>query len=223
MPRIARITVSGMPHHVTQRGNYRQRVFEKEKDFQEYVKLINECSDKFGLDILAYCLMNNHVHFVVIPRDKESLAKTFNTTHMRYAQYVNKKKKAYGHLWQGRFYSSILDEVHLLETVRYVERNPVRAKMVKKAWEWKWSSAGEHAGESGSAVKLKESSLLKEIIRDNWKENLTKKEEEKEMEEIRSRTKTGRPIAGEKLLKELEERFKMKLGEKPKGRPKKKE
>ena len=135
MPRIARITELGMPHHITQRGNYRQRVFEKNEDFEKYVELVNECSGKFGLKILAYCLMNNHVHFVAIPTEKEALAKTFNTAHMRYAQYCNKKKKACGHLWQGRFFSSILDEQYLLEAVRYVERNPVRAKMVKKAWE----------------------------------------------------------------------------------------
>ena len=221
MPRIARITELGMPHHITQRGNYRQKVFGKDEDFKEYVSLLNECSGKYGLKILAYCLMNNHVHFIAIPTEKESLARTFNTTHMRYAQYINKKKKARGHLWQGRFYSSILDEMHLIEAVRYVERNPVRAKLVKKAWDWRWSSAGAHVGKSEADVNISRNAFLEEVIKDNWKQYLFQKDEEKYLEELRMKTRTGKPFAGEKLLRQLEEKYKMKLGVRLKGRPKK--
>ncbi len=222
MPRIARITELGMPHHITQRGNYRQRVFEKNEDFEKYVELVNECSGKFGLKILAYCLMNNHVHFVAIPTEKEALAKTFNTTHMRYAQYCNKKKKVCGHLWQGRFFSSILDEQYLLEAVRYVERNPVRAKMVKKAWEWRWSSAGVHVGKKESDINLSQNAFLKEVIKDNWKQYISQKDDEKYTEELRRLTRIGRPFAGEKLLDKLEEKLKIKIRPNPKGRPKQK-
>ena len=129
MPRIARAVAPGYPHHVTQRGNYRQIVFEDEEDFQQYKTWLKDYSGKFGLKIWAYCLMNNHVHFVCVPTKEYSLAKTFNTLHMRYSQYINRKKGAKGHLWQGRFFSCSLDEIHLYAAVRYIENNPVRAKI----------------------------------------------------------------------------------------------
>ena len=131
MPRLARVVAIGMPHHVTQRGNYRQKVFEKKEDFKKYLFLIKKYSEKYELGIIGYCLMSNHVHFIVIPDNKKSMSKTFNMAHMMYSQYVNNKRKEYGHLWQGRYYSSILNEEHMIEAMRYVERNPVRAKMVK--------------------------------------------------------------------------------------------
>lgn len=221
MPRIARVIEIGMPHHVTQRGNYRQKVFKKKEDFQKYISWINEYSQKYGLKILSYCLMNNHVHFIVVPTEKESMATTFNLTHMRYAQHINRKRKESGHLWQGRFYSSILDEEHLLEAVRYVERNPVRAKMVKKAWEWEWSSAKEHVGEGTCEIKLNDNEYLKGAIKGKWKEYLTESDEEKYIVELRRRTKMGRPFVGENLLKQLEKKFKMRLEALAWGRPKK--
>ena len=146
MPRIARIVAVGLPHHITQRGNYRQEVFLDDSDRRQYLSWIQDYSLKYRLSILAYCLMPNHVHYIAIPQEEDSLAKTFNIAHMRYSQYFNKKIKAGGHLWQGRFYSCILDEPHLLMAAKYIERNPVRARLVKKPWEWRWSSAPAHIG-----------------------------------------------------------------------------
>ena len=144
MPRQPRLVLEGMAHHVTQRGNYRQNVFESRTDFQCYSYWAAEYAGKYNIDIIAYCLMTNHVHFIVVPKSKENLALFFNMTHMRYSQYKNKQNKKMGHLWQGRFYSSVLDEAHLLRAIRYVEQNPVRAKMVEKASDYIWSSARFH-------------------------------------------------------------------------------
>jgi Transposase IS200 like len=88
--------------------------------------------------------MDNHVHFVSVPIEADSLTKVFNTLHMRYSQHTNRKTKATGHLWQGRFFSCILDEKHLYACIRYVENNPVRAGLVKRAEEYRWSSAASH-------------------------------------------------------------------------------
>ena len=140
MPRIARIVAVGLPHHITQRGNYNQNVFLDDNDRKRYAYWIQEYSAKYGLSILSFCLMQNHVHFIVIPNRGDLLAKTLNAAHMRYSQYFNKKMRAKGHLWQGRFYSCVLDEVHLIAAARYIERNPVRANIVRKPWEWKWSA-----------------------------------------------------------------------------------
>jgi putative transposase len=144
MPRQARVVAPGLPHHVTQRGNYRQEVFANDGDYLSYAALINEYCKKYSVDVLAYCLMSNHVHFVVIPAAADSLAKTFRIVHTRHAKWLNKKRDVKGHLWQGRFFSSVLDEAYLYAAVRYVETNPVRAGRVASAWQYRWSSAHAH-------------------------------------------------------------------------------
>ena len=103
MPRVARIVAPGYPHHITQRGNYAQEVFPEDSDRQQYLEWIAEYSKKHEVSLLGYCLMGNHVHFIAVPRKDDSLAKTFNAAHMRYSQYINKKRNVRGHLWQGRF------------------------------------------------------------------------------------------------------------------------
>ena len=114
--------------------------------------------------------MDNHVHFIVIPRKEDSLAKVFSISHMRYSQYFNKKRSASGHLWQGRFYSCVMDENYLLTALRYVERNPVRAGIVRKPWRWKWSSAGEHSGLEKRIIQLENITTLIDTTKDEWKE-----------------------------------------------------
>lgn len=104
MPRIARVVIPGVPHHCVQRGNYRQKIFSTDHDRIHYLEIINTYRIKYELEIWAYCLMNNHVHFIVVPSKQESMARTFNMAHMCYAQYYNQKINQQGHLWQGRFY-----------------------------------------------------------------------------------------------------------------------
>jgi len=101
MPRLSCAIAIGYPHHITQRGNYRQTVFAEEGDYARYVELLAGFAPKHGLEIWAYCLMPNHVHFVGVPGRQESLARTFNTVHMQYAQYFNRKRNATGHLWRS--------------------------------------------------------------------------------------------------------------------------
>ena len=100
--------------------------------------------------------MSDHVHYVCVPRDADSLAKTLNTLHMRYSQYFNDKKGRHGHLWQGRFYSSILDDRHALEAMRYDETNPVRRGLVEDATAYPWSSVSARFGRvrSGASGRL---------------------------------------------------------------------
>ena len=149
MPRRTRVVFEGVVHHITQRGNYRQNVFEDDSDKSKYIEFIREYSEKYGMKIYAYCLMSNHVHFIAAPVKEDSLAMTFKYSNMRYSSYFNRKNKRSGHLWQGRFYSCPLQFEHALEALRYVERNPVRARMVELPWEYEWSSAREHVGFNG--------------------------------------------------------------------------
>ncbi|MFC1588384.1 transposase, partial [Planctomycetota bacterium] len=144
MPRVARIVIPGIPHHVTQRGNNKQDVFLVKADRSVYLQILSEQGEHFGLLIDGYCLMTNHIHLIVTPQREESLAKAIGRTHWRYTQYINRLHNRSGHLWQNRFYSCPLDERHFLQAMLYVERNPVRAGMHRLAWKYPFSSAAAH-------------------------------------------------------------------------------
>ena len=131
MPRQSRIVLPDIPHHITQRGNYRQTVFEEAADYKQYCSWVKEYAEKYDLTILAFCLMENHIHFIVVPHTADALAKAFNTIHMRYSQYLNRKHGVRGHLWQGRYFSCFMDDQHLYRAIRYAERNPVRVGIVQ--------------------------------------------------------------------------------------------
>lgn len=219
MPRTARITAIDYPHHVTQRGNYRQRVFKTNKDYKQYLSWLKEYSEKNALDIWAYCLMPNHVHFICVPKKIDSLARTFNTLHMRYSQYINKKQGACGHLWQGRFYSCILDEKHLFAAVRYVENNPVRAGLVKTPEEYLWSSARGHVGQGEDNILCKKSFMHEEIK--DWLSYLKSGEEREAVEAIRKKTREGQPYGEEGFVVRLEKKLGMKIRRGQRGRPRK--
>ena len=151
MARLARVVLEGVPVHVTQRGNRRQDVFFETSDRLLYLRKLREHSTRHGLDILGFCLMTNHVHLVAVRQRPDSLAKTLARTHYEYARWVNLRRGWAGHLWQNRYYSCPLDGAHLWEALRYVELNPVRAGLVGRAAEWRWSSAQAHLGRGDPA------------------------------------------------------------------------
>ena len=221
MPRIARLVVPGYPHHITQRGNYRQDIFKDEYDRKQYLAFIADYSRKYHLAILAYCLMDNHIHFIVIPGSEDSLAKTFSITNTLYSQYFNKKMNISGHLWQGRYYSCVLDDRHLLAAAKYIERNPVRARIVKKPTEYAWSSAKSHVGISHKDI-IDTSPLFKyiEIEQEDWREFIDKTDEANDIAVIRKHTMTGRPLGDSSFIERLEKMFSMRLHALTVGRPK---
>jgi len=222
MPRIARVVAVGLPHHITQRGNYRQDVFLNADDRRQYLIWIREYSMKYGLSILAYCLMNNHIHFIATPNQPDSLARTFNSAHMRYSQHFNSKLKQRGHLWQGRFYSCVLDESHLMLAARYIERNPVRAGLVEKPWQWPWSSAITHAdGKRSSSIELEDLFGIIGMSYGLWKEYIDSAEEKNFLQRIRKYTFTGRPLGKTDFIERLETKFGRRLCAPPIGRPRK--
>ena len=140
MARLPRIAVPETAHHVTHRGNRKADIFLDDIDRWFYIKLLTAHLAKHSVRIWAWCLMTNHVHFVAVPARGDSLTKAFQRVHGDYANYFNGKYSVTGHLWQGRFKASVLDERHLWNAVRYVERNPVRAGLVRRAEDYRWSS-----------------------------------------------------------------------------------
>jgi len=220
MPRQPRIVIPNIPHHITQRGNYRQTIFEEQADYARYCAWAQEYAEKYDLSILAFCLMNNHVHLIVIPHAKDTLAKAINTLHMRYSQYMNKKHQVKGHLWQGRFFSSFLDDVYLYRAIRYVEQNPVRAGMVKEAWAYRWSSARVHAGIAGEESSIPVDTSTFAMGAAEWKRFL--RAEDKELcDEMRIKTGRGLAVGTEKFIARIENRLQRSLACKPQGRPRK--
>jgi len=142
--RLPRLVLPGIPYHVTQRGNRREQTFFEESDYALYRDLLAEAAGKAGAEIWCYCLMPNHVHLVIVPSDEDGLRRTFADTHRRYTGYINARSRWTGHLWQGRFGAVAMDEEHLANAVRYVSLNPVRARLVERAADWRWSSVAAH-------------------------------------------------------------------------------
>ncbi len=220
MPRQARIVVPYHLHHVTQRGNYRQNIFEEDADRIYYLKLIEEYRNKYHNDIFAFCLMNNHVHFIIRPQNEKSLAGIFCRAHQRYSLYFHKKKNIKGHLWQERFYSCLLQGSHIETALRYVNRNPVRAGIVSDPWQYTWSSARAHMGEKYNLVQLAD---IREYIPEvSWKSFLSEKENEETLKSIRETTAKGLVLGTIEFVKELEEKLSRAFTLQPRGRPKSK-
>lgn len=133
--------VPGLPHHVTQRGNYRQTTFFEDLDYLYYLRLLREHSHRLDVSIQAYCLMPNHVHLILTPSDENALSAMLQRLHSDYARWLHAHRERVGHLWQGRYYSAPLDEAHFWHAMIYVEQNPQRAGLVERGWDWGWSSA----------------------------------------------------------------------------------
>ena len=204
MARLARIVIPGLPHHVTQRGNRRGKTFFEESDYALYIDLLAEASARARTGIWAYCLMPNHVHIILVPSDEDGLRRTFADLHRRYTGYVNARARTTGHLWQGRYGSVAMDDDHLLNAIRYVALNPVRAKLVKRAQDWQWSSAGAHlSGRDNGLFRV--APVLERT--GNFARFLAEPFDEAETYAALRRAETiGRPVGGEAWLKTLEDR-----------------
>ena len=218
MPRMARVVIPGVPHHVTQRGDRRETVFLARGDYQRYLNLLKEYSTPRGLEVVAYCLMPNHVHLVAIPHQADSLATVLKPVHLRLAQYVNWTHGMTGRRWQGRFFSCPLDDRHTATAVRYVEMNPVRAGLVREAESYQWSSAAAHAGLRNDDVLTAD--VHKLVGAGDWRAWLREIDDDELIQRLRLNTRTGRPFGDELFVGEAERATSRVLKLRPAGRPK---
>ena len=219
MARLARVIAVDVPHHVTQRGNARKFILDCDADRVVYLNLLRRNIELHGVGLMGYCLMSNHVHLVVTPRNGEGLALALKHAHGRYAIYWNAVHQSSGHAWQGRYYSCPLDQQHLWEALRYTELNPVRAGLATGAEAWMWSSASAHCG-TGPPNQL----LDWEVWRNHWtasawRQYLVAGEVESKLAEIRRCTHTGRPLGSEEFVQALEGSMKRRLAPQKRGRP----
>jgi putative transposase len=218
MARLARLVVPGLPHHVTQRGNRRQKTFFNDGDYGAYLELMADwCRDE-GVEIWSHCLMPNHIHLIAVPKTKGGLRRAVGEAHRRYTRRINFREKWRGYLWQGRFASFVMDEPYLLAAARYIELNPVRAKLVSSAEQWPWSSAKAHL--SGRDDRLTKVSPLLAMVGD-WRGFLNSALREEELLDLRAHGRTGRPLGNSAFLEKLEATVGRALRPRNGGRPSK--
>ncbi len=215
MPRIARVVAVDTPHHITQRGNNRQDVFFTDGDREFYLDGVRDHSDRYGLRIMAFWLMTNQVH-LAIPTREDSLASAGPHALLSFALHGRS-----GHLWQNRFYSCPLDEGHYWAAARYVERNSVRAKMVRRAEAYAWSSAKAHVDGKDPHGILDLTNWPGPWRGESWRETLQSVEEDVLLAQLRRSTHKGRPLGTDSFLSRLESALGRRLRAAPVGRPKK--
>lgn len=201
MARKARVILTGEAHHVTQRGNRRQNVFFCEEDYHVYLKFLQSTSGAFGFSILSYCLMPNHIHLLVVPTDPGAMREGISHLHQLYTRYINKPRGWGGHLWQGRFFSCPVESVGVPAVARYIELNPVRAKLCDVPANYRWSSA-HVACEKSRNGRSGFSSIQSPAT--SWAEYLAMDETEEKIRGMRLAVSTGRPFGSEAFLRHVE-------------------
>ena len=212
MARLSRIVIPGVPHHITQRGNRRQPIFFSDEDRLLYLELVRQGCAAARVECLAWCLMDNHVHLILVPATADGLRAALAEAHRRYSSRINAREGWTGYLFQGRFASYPMDDAHLIAAVRYVELNPVAAGIVAHAQDWRWSSARSHvAGRPMSGDPLTNVAALGAHVR-NWHAMLRHgleasnpgPEGEAVAAAIEARLRTGRPLAAEQWIADQE-------------------
>lgn len=201
MARIARVIAPSFPHHIIQRGNRRQRVFFNDDDRLTYLELLSKYTQEEGIKIVAYCLMENHVHIIATPEAESRFAHAIGEAHRMYTRRINFREGWRGFLWQGRFISYPMDERHYFSAVRYVERNPVRANIVQRAENYAWSSARAHVLGTPNSLLYHDPWLAAGV--GDWSAYLQTTEKDT-IEALRKHANTGRPLGSDSFVEQLE-------------------
>jgi putative transposase len=218
MPRTARASVGGVCYHVLNRGNGKAKIFHKAGDYDAFLSLIAEASLRVQMPLLAYCLMPNHFHLVVLPARDRALSQWMQWLMTAHVRRYHRHYGGCGHVWQGRFKAfPIQQDGHLLNVVRYVERNPVRANLVKRAEDWIWSSLRPWS--KGSMPTMLHPWPIDRPK--NWLEVVNRAETAAEIEAARRSVNRGAPFGDAKWVLETAQRMGLESSLRPPWRPKK--
>ena len=216
LPRTARFVVPERPHHVTQRGNRQQDIFLQSGDQLMYKQLLAAACERHRVDCIAWCLMTNHVHLVLVPGNADGLRAVMSSVHTAYSQRINLREGTTGHLFQGRFASYAMDDPHMMAAVRYVENNPVAAGLVASAAEWPWSSARAHIANRPDGLTAR-CGLMEHYP--NWAAALVDGWEEGDREGVEFALQSGKPRGSAAWKSELSAASGRDLTVRAKGRP----
>jgi putative transposase len=227
MPRPTRLNLAGIPQHVTQRGNNRQACFFVNADYELYLSLLTKACRKHGCVVHAYVLMTNHVHLLITPETPTGVSLVFRDLGRDYVRQINQAYRRSGTMWEGRFKSSLVDgDAYCLACYRYIELNPLRARMVNHPSEYRWSSFSVNAlGESSDLLTPHESWRA---LGDGHTDRLIAYQhlievalEQRQIDEIRHGVQKGLPTGSDRFKRQIEEALSIKLSDGKRGRPKK--
>lgn len=225
MPRLPRISPSGIPAHIIQRGNNRQVCFVADEDHWAYIEWLKEYSAKYRVDIHAWVMMTNHVHLLCTPHNEAGVSKMMQSLGRRYVQYFNREYRRSGTLWEGRFKSCLVQsDKYLLKLYRYIELNPVRADMVKDPGDYRWSSYQINGLGKESKLctphheylSLGKTSAERQA---SYRQLFIHEVEGELLKEIRENTNKGMAVGSERFKEEIEALTGRRLHSKKRGRP----
>jgi len=205
MPRAPRIKDVGF-YHVVNRGVERRIVFHEEEDFDKFLETLSFVAKTYALHVHAFCLMNNHYH-LLIETTEENISDALKYLNSNYATYFNKKYKRYGALWQSRFYSSLLfDDEHFWIVTKYIERNPIKANIVKKLEYYKYQSLFQYLFTS-KHINLLENSKINHMPKDEYYTFLNSDLNDDNFEKVYSTPKVCKIDGHKKILTKRLETF----------------
>ena len=216
MPRTARASVANIAYHVINRGNDKATVFYDDEDFAVFARLIGEASERVAMRVSAFCIMPNHFHLVLWPPRDDALSVWMQWLATAHVRRHHRRHGTSGHIWQGRFKAfPIQRDDHLLTVLRYVERNPVRAGLVARAEDWRWSSL---ATEPPDGAPKRRCPLP---LPTNWREFVEQVEPTAQLEDLRRCVNRGAPFGNQRWAQRTAVRLDLESTLRPRGRPRK--
>ena len=219
MARLPRFVLENVVHHVVARGVNRQRIFRTGYDKKKYLKRFAKIAEEEKVSVHGFCLMNNHVHWLLTPSNPKGLARLFQRVHTWWAVVYNRKNGRTGHLFQNRYHSSPLDEKHYWEALRYVELNPKKAGLIKRPDEFEFSSAKCHlTGEADPRIRLVAVKTRKQFSAADWRIFL-RVSDVAANDSIRKAAAGSRPCGEDEWIADLEHKHGKKFAASPPGRP----
>ena len=220
MPRTARASVGGICYHVLNRGNARGDVFHKDADFVAFIKLIAAANERLPMRVLAYCLLNNHFHLVLWPRNDGDLSRWMQWLLTSHVRRYHRHYHSSGHVWQGRFKAfPVEQDEHLLSVLRYVERNPLRANLVARAQQWPWSSLAWRA--SGERPDMLADWPI--ACPRDWLARVNRAQSKAEEDALKRAIERGQPFGRDGWVRRTAKRLGLESTLRPRGRPRKTE
>ncbi|CAA6827245.1 MAG: Transposase [uncultured Sulfurovum sp.] len=225
MPRIARGETVGGIYHIINRGNMKMQVFDDAEDYEYFLELLEKGTKREKVGIHAYCLMPNHFHLLLVPKEEKSLSRLMQWVMTSHVRYYHKKNKTSGHIWQGRYKSFMVEypkgisslrsgQSYYLTLIRYIEANASRAKLVKRAEEWSYGSLQERV----EKVRTILSEPYIELY-DEWVKYVNQPLKEGELDTIRNSVNRQAPLGEEKWQMETATKYGMLSTLRRRGRP----
>ncbi|WP_136810783.1 REP-associated tyrosine transposase [Desulfosediminicola flagellatus] len=199
------VSLTGLPHHVIQRGLDGRKTFFNSEDYSTYLEIISECTRHHNIEILCYCLMPDHVHLIAVPNQKDALSLCLHAVDSRYTKYIHLKTGTTDQVWQDRYASHLLDEEHFITCARYIEINPVKRKYVEQPEEWQWSSARAHIFKTPDT--LIDTDRLLCSVKIHWQDFLAEKRADDEADMFYLHEKNGKPLGNDAFLAMIESRL----------------